>query len=46
MKILNKYINIADVFFLGMASKISVYTGINDHAIKLVDGQQLLYEPI
>ena len=37
-KILNKYIDFADVFFPDLVSKLSEYTGINNHAIKLIDG--------
>ena len=41
-----KYSNFADVFSPKLASKLSEYTGINDHAIELVDDQQPPYEPI
>ena len=37
-KVLNKYVNFADVFFPDLASEPLKYTGINNHAIKLVDG--------
>ena len=38
-KIPNKYANFVDVFSPDLASKLPEYTGINNHAIKLVDGQ-------
>ena len=41
-----KYSNFADVFFLDLASELPEHTGINNHAIKLVDGQQPLYGSI
>ena len=37
MKISNKYVNLADVFFLDLASKLLKHTKINNHTIKLVD---------
>ena len=46
IKIPDKYIAFADVFFLDLAAKLSEHTGINDHAIELVDGQQSPYGPI
>ena len=42
----NKYNDFADVFFLVLESKLSEHTGINEHAIKLVNGQQPAYRPI
>ena len=45
-KVLDKYADFANVFSLDLASKLSEHTGINKHAIELVDGQQLLYRPI
>ena len=45
-KIFDKYSNFADVFFPDLASKLSEYTKINDHAIKPVHSQQPPYEPI
>ena len=39
IKILNKYVDFADVFSSDLASKLPTHTGINNHAIKLVDGQ-------
>ena len=41
-----KYLDFADVFSLDLASKLLEYTKINNHAIKLVDGQQSTYESI
>ena len=35
-KVFANYLNFVDVFSLDLASKLSEYTGINDHAIKLV----------
>lgn len=32
--------------FLNLVSKLFKYTRINNHAIQLVDSQQLLYRPI
>ena len=45
-KILAKYSDIADVFSPDLASELPEHTGINDHAIELVDGQQPPYGPI
>ena len=45
-KVPTKYSDFADVFFSDLASELPEYTGINNHAIKLVDGQQLSYRPI
>ena len=44
MKIPAKYSDFADIFSPDLASKLSKYTKINDHAIKLVNGQQPPYE--
>ena len=41
-----KYSDFADVFSLDLASKLPEYTGINDQAIELVNGQQPPYRPI
>ena len=38
-KISNKYIDFADISFPALASKLSKYTGISNHAMKLVDSQ-------
>ena len=46
IKILNQYINFADMFSLDLVFKLFKHIGINDHAIKLVNGQQLVYGPI
>ena len=45
-KILAKYSDFADVFSPNLASKLPELTRINNHAIKLVDGQQPPYGPI
>ena len=37
-KVPAKYLDFADVFSPDLASELSEHTGINDHAIKLVDG--------
>ena len=37
IKIPNKYVDIADVFSLDLASEFPKYTGINKHIIELVD---------
>ena len=41
-----KYSDFADVFSPELASELPKYTGINDHAIKLVDNQLPPYGPI
>ena len=46
IKVFDKYVNFADVFFLDLASKLFEYIKINDYAIKMVDSQQSLYKPI
>ena len=46
-KVLAKYLDFTDVFSLDLASKLPKHTGINNHAIELVDGcQQPPYGPI
>ena len=45
-KVLAKYSDFADVFSPDLASELFEHTGINNHAIKLVDGQQPPYGPI
>ena len=45
-KILVEYSDFADVFSADLASKLPEHTGINNHAIKLVDVQQPPYGPI
>ena len=42
----DEYINFADIFFPDLASKLPKHTGINDHAIELVNSQQPSYRPI
>ena len=38
-KVPAEYSDFADVFSLDLASELPKHTGINDHAIELVDGQ-------
>ena len=45
-KVPAKCSDFADVFFSDLASKLHEYTGINDYAIELVNGQQPPYKPI
>ena len=45
-KVSAKYSDFADVFSLDLASKLPKHTRINNHAIELVNGQQLPYGPI
>ena len=45
-KVPAEYLDFADVFSLDLAFELPEHTGINDHAIELVEGQQLLYGPI
>ena len=46
-KVSTQYSDFVNVFSLDLASKLSKHTGINDHAIKLVNGyQQPPYRPI
>ena len=45
-KVPAKYSDFADVFTPDLASKLPKHTGINDHAIELVDDQQTPYGPI
>ena len=40
------YLDFADVFSPDLAFELPKHTGINDHAIKLVEGQQSSYGPI
>ena len=42
-KVPAKYSDFADVFSLDLASELPEYTGINNHAIELVDDQQPPY---
>ena len=46
MKVPAKYLDFADVFSPDLASELPKQTGINDHAIELVEGQQPPYGPI
>ena len=45
-KVSDKYANFADVFSPDLAVELPKQTGINDYAIKLVNGQHLSYRPI
>ena len=45
-KVPAEYSDFADVFSPDLASKLSEHTGINNHAIKRIDGQQPPYGPI
>ncbi len=45
-KVPSKYADFADVFSPKLAAELSEHTGINDHAIELVDDWQPLYGPI
>ena len=45
-KVPTEYSDFADVFSPDLASELPEHTGINDHAIELVKGQQPPYEPI
>ncbi len=42
----SEYADFADVFLPKLAAELSEHTGINDHAIDLVDDRQLPYGPI
>ena len=45
-KVSAEYSDFADVFSPDLASELPEHTGINDHAIELVEGQQPPYGPI
>ena len=45
-KVSAEYLDFADVFSPDLAYELPEHIGINDHAIKLVDGQQPPYGPI
>ena len=45
-KVPDEYADFADVFSPDLAAELPEHTGINDHAIELVDGQQPPYGPI
>ena len=46
IKVFDKYVNFTNVFSPDLAFKLSEHIKINNHAIELVYGQQLLYRPI
>ncbi len=46
IEILAKYSNYADVFFLELAMELRKNTGMNEHAIELIDGKQPLFGSI
>ena len=41
-KVLVKYADFTDIFSLNLASKLLEHTGINDHAIKLVNANRFI----
>ena len=45
-KVPDEYINFANVLYPDLASELPEHTGINDHAIELVNSQQPPYRPI
>ena len=45
-KVSKKYVHFTDIFFLDLAIKLPEHIGINDYAIKLVNGQKRTYGPI
>ena len=42
-KMPSNYADFADIFSLKLAAELLKYTGINNHAIELIDDQQLSY---
>ena len=46
IKVSSKYADYADVFSFDLVMELPKITGINKHAIKLQDGEQLPYRPI
>ncbi len=46
IKVANEYDDLADIFSPKLTVELSKYTRINNHAIELVDDQQLPYSPI
>ena len=46
MKVFAEYSDFADIFSPDLASELPEHTGINNHVIELVEGQQLPYGPI
>ena len=45
-KVPDEYTDFADILSLDLAAELPEHNGINNHAIKLVDGQQPPYRPI
>ena len=45
-KISNKYTDFVDIFLLKLNGELLEHMKINNHAIKLIDDQQLFYSPI
>ena len=45
-KVLNKYVDFANILFPKLAIELSKHMEINDYAIELMDDQQPLYGPI
>ena len=45
-KVLTEYLDFADIFSFNLASELPKHIGINNHAIELIDGQQLPHRPI
>ena len=39
MKVFDEYVNFANIFFPNLVFKLLEHSGMNDHAIKLVDDQ-------
>ncbi len=46
IKVLSEYADFADIFSPKLAAELPEHTGINDHAIELVDDRQSPYGPI
>ncbi len=44
-KVPNKYADFGDIFSPKLAAKLPEHTGINNHAIKLIDDWQTPYDP-
>ncbi len=45
-KVLAKYSDYVDVFFLELVIELSKNTSMNEYAIELINGKQLFYGPI
>ena len=45
IKVLDKYVDFADISSLDLVSKLYEHIRINNHTIKLIDGQQPSYGP-